>query len=190
MMPLRHESKQPKPEGQGEQGVKARSITEAQPDAENRQFLEQFEEGRQSLVASFFYAAARAGESDPEAIVCHVRQTVYARAAKRAMAHDEAGLRREQQVRDEVIRALQSAPEQALAFAQHVLEWEALPPAERQKQKVERAGHYRAQYLAKQSATEAQIGYLRALGYTGPDPESKQAASEAIEALKAGRARR
>jgi hypothetical protein len=65
-------------------------------------------------------------------------------------------------------------------------EYEALPREARERLKAGRGEEHRRAYFARQPATEKQVAYCRALGWTGP-VESKAHASEIIERLKLAR---
>jgi hypothetical protein len=83
-----------------------------------------------------------------------------------------------------VLDALPNDRAGALAFAQAVIDFERLPYEARQRVKAERAAPYLEQAMRGKPVTERQVAFLRTLGYTGPQPEDRAAASTLIDRLK------
>jgi hypothetical protein len=82
-----------------------------------------------------------------------------------------------------VWQALQTAPQEAYAYAQSVLDWEHLPHAERERQKQERGRHFQQQYMAQLPVTPQQQAFLQRLGYAGEPPANRAEASTLIDGL-------
>ena len=72
----------------------------------------------------------------------------------------------------------------AMAYAMHVIDYEALPKEARQRVKAERTFSYLKEAMRGKDVTPAQQAYLRALGYAGPAPADQAAASSLIDQLK------
>ena len=77
---------------------------------------------------------------------------------------------------------------EAFPFAQWALDWEALSPAEKERQKAAKGEQYRRAYMEQQPPTARQIAYLEVLGYRG-EITSRQHASQLIGQLKRRSAR-
>jgi hypothetical protein len=86
-----------------------------------------------------------------------------------------------------VWQALQAAPLEAYVYAQSVLDWEALPRAERERQKQERGRHFQQQHMAQLPVTPQQHAVLRTLGHTGELPANRADASTLIDGLLSAR---
>jgi hypothetical protein len=147
-----------------------------------RAWLEHFSPQKRSGVANLFHWGARhAGHTTPERLWLHVWQTA---------------VRRQQWGRDAVTTAhlallldrLQTDRAGALAYAASVLAYEALPADARQRIKVERAFAYLKASMAGKEPTQAQISYLRSLGYGSEPPADRAEASTLIDHLKRGEA--
>jgi hypothetical protein len=82
--------------------------------------------------------------------------------------------------------ALVADPEGASTYAAEVLARKNLPPGEYDRLKEERAAMYRKEWMSKQPVTEKQLTLLAHLGFSGPAPESRLAASAAIASLLHG----
>jgi len=78
---------------------------------------------------------------------------------------------------------------EALEFAAEVIRRENLPEAERQKLKEERAAAGRRAWMETQPPSDAQLRYLKALGYEG-EVRSKGHASGLIDGIRAARGQR
>jgi hypothetical protein len=141
-----------------------------------RIWLERFAAARRSGVANHFHNAARTGCSTPEAIVNQVRQTVHRRLQWASDHVDLDHLRT-------VLNAIQEDRPGALAYAAAVIAYEQLPYEARQRVKAERATPYLQEAMRARPVTEKQTAYLRALRYTGPQPEDRAAASALIDQL-------
>lgn len=55
------------------------------------------------------------------------------------------------------------------------------------EEKATRAEHFRRQAMANQPPTPQQLGFLRQLDYTGPEPANRLQAHDAIDVLLQGR---
>ncbi|GBG92398.1 hypothetical protein CBR_g55305 [Chara braunii] len=75
----------------------------------------------------------------------------------------------------------------ALAFAEHVISFEKLPPEERALLQIERQEHFQQlnveRAMASAAPTSKQVAYLRSLGCTA-EPATKLEASELIGRYK------
>jgi hypothetical protein len=85
-----------------------------------------------------------------------------------------------------VLEQLQSDAALALHYARTVITYERLPYDARQRVKAERATPYLLEAMRGKPVTDKQGMLLRALGYVGPQPEDRAAASALITHLKRG----
>jgi len=85
-----------------------------------------------------------------------------------------------------VLEQLQGDPAPALHYAETVIAYEHLPYDARQRVKAERATPYLLEAMRGKPVTDKQRTLLRALGYMGPQPEDRAAASALIHHLKRG----
>ena len=139
-----------------------------------RAWLAQFPDQRRSTIATWFHGAVRTGAQTPHAVCSAVWQTVQ----RRLQGASELASR---QFLQGVLDILQRTPQEALAYAQSVLDYERLPYHERQQMKARRAFAYLKAGMQDKPATEAQHGLLRRLGYEGALPQDRAAASELID---------
>src|SRR6266567_9210867 len=141
----------------------------SEPDT-SRAWLEHFQAPRRSAIANWFHYAVRNGAVTPEAVIYQIQQTVQRRlqwvSAQKDAVHVEA-----------VLDALRTDRSGALAYAAAIIAYEQLPYEARQRVKAERAASYLQEAMRGQPITEKQAAYLRALGYTGPTPDDRAAAS-------------
>ena len=72
-----------------------------------------------------------------------------------------------------------------MAFAAWAIAWEALPPAEKERQKAAKSEPHRQTWMQQQPPTEKQRSYLLAFGYHG-EITSKAHASELIDRIRRG----
>jgi hypothetical protein len=142
-----------------------------------RTWLDVFAPARRSQIANWFHFAVRSGCPTPEAVFAHVTQELHHRL--RYALRDPERITYMQAV----LSCLTTDRAGALTYAQHVLEYEALPPAARTRLKAQKSQPYQQQAMAVQPPTVKQLAFLQALGYHGPVPENRLAASEAIEHL-------
>ncbi len=145
-------------------------------------FLDRFEQPVKSTIANLFLRPVRAGAAHyPRAVLAEVLRELHERRARAA-----AGGWRETLELTEMIYATIAAHEkEAIAFGAWALEWEALPPEERERRKRQRGDQYRTAYMDRQPATERQVEYLRRMGYAGPI-DSKAHASSLIDIYTRG----
>jgi hypothetical protein len=141
-----------------------------------RAWLEHFPANRRSTIANWFHYAVRGGATTPNAVVHQVQQTVQHRLqwARDAVAETHLHTVRE---------ALQTERAGALAYAASVIAYEQLPYDARQRVKAARATSYLQEAMRGKPVTEKQTVLLRLLGYTGPQPEDRAAASALIDRL-------
>jgi hypothetical protein len=132
---------------------------------------------RRSPLANWFHFSARSGATTPHAVCSGVWQTVQRRL-------QWASTPETRQFLQSVLDMLQTHQAEALAYAQHVLTYEALPYEQRQRVKAQRALQYLKTSMRSKPATEAQARYLRSLGYTGELPTDRGQASALIDALQ------
>jgi hypothetical protein len=147
-----------------------------------RGWLEQWPALRRGLISDLFHFAVRQGASTPALVVNAVK-----RALRRRLQYATPPLNTTNQTLQHVWQSLQVAPQEAHAYAQTVLDWEALPYAERQQRKAERGTHYQQARMATLPVTDKQFNLLRSLGYTGEPPANRAAASTLIEKLHSER---
>ena len=145
-----------------------------------RAWLEHFPASRRSGIATLFHYAVRAGHTTPAAVIHPVRHALQRRQQWPSAPTEEAHLRA-------VLETLQTDRAGALAYAESVIAWEHLPYAERERQKQERAQHFRQQYMAAQPVTDKQLRCLQSLGYVGETPANRADASALIDGLLSAR---
>lgn len=146
---------------------------------DSRVWLEQFPAPRRSAIANWYHHAVRNGACAPAAVVHQVQQTLQRRLQWAREPTDTAHPHT-------VLKALQADHAGALAYAASVIAYECMPADARQQVKAERAVPYLQEAMRGQPVTEKQAAYLRALGYTGPHPEDRAAASALIDRFKRG----
>ncbi len=148
----------------------------------SKAFLERFEQPVKSTIANLFLRPVRAGTAHyPRAVLAEVLRELQARRARAA-----AGGWRETLELTEMIYATIAAHEkEAIAFGAWALEWEALPPEERERRKRDRGEQYRTAHMDRQAPTDKQVEYLRRMGYDGPI-DSKAFASSLIDCYTRG----
>lgn len=147
--------------------------------ADPRAWLEHFPAPRRSGVANWFHYAVRAGHTTLAAVVFQVEQTVLRRLQWASAHTDTAHLRT-------VLEALQADRAGALAYAANVIAYEQLPYDVRQRVNAARATPYLQEAMRGKPVTEKQTALLRTLGYTGPQPDDRAAASALIDRLTQG----
>jgi len=144
--------------------------------ADPRAWLEHLPANRRSAIANLFHHAVRGGHTTPATVVHQVQQEVHRR---RQWASDHVDLEHLQTV----LNAIEEDRTGAIAYAAAVIAYEQLPYDARQRVKAERAIPYLQEAMRGQPVTEKQTAYLRALRYTGPQPEDRAAASALIDQL-------
>ena len=159
------------------------SSTNGAPDADattdQRIFLDSFPPARRSYVANTFLHAVRAGARTPEQVLAAVEAELR---AVHIRAQRWGGVDTIDRTKD-IYAALNEHHDDALAFAAWAISWEALPPAERERQKQAKGEAHRRAWMEQQPATEKQVAYVRALGFTG-EVTSKAHASQLIDQLR------
>ena len=146
------------------------------PDA--RAWLTHFPPERRSAVANWFHMSVRSGVPVPAAVLVAVEATVQRRLWWcKDLDDDWLHL---------VIARLQDDRGGAMVYAQSVIDYEQLPPEVKQRIKAERSFAYLRDIMRGKAVTSAQLSYLRALGYLGPAPHDRAAASQLIDTLKKG----
>ena len=143
----------------------------------SRVWLEHFPAAKRSGVANLFHQAVRQGHRHPWRILLAVRQAVRQRLGWAHPPERRAHL-------EHILTTLTTDPTGATQYAAAVLAWESLPAEERDLRKAARAREYQREHMRAQAPTEKQIGYLRNLGYGGPPPTDRLAASELIDSLQ------
>ncbi len=148
---------------------------------EGKALLERFPNARRSYIANTFLYAVRAGARTPSKVLADVEHAL----SETAIRSRRWGFTETVERTEEVYSVLNEFHDEALAFAAWAIAWEALPAAERQRQKQAKGAPHRQAYMAQQPATDKQVAYIRSLGYHGP-VTSKAHASTLIEQLKRG----
>jgi hypothetical protein len=151
------------------------------PTEDGRALLERFPNARRSYVANTVLYAVRAGALTPAEVLATVEHEL-SETAKRSRRW---GFSETVERTEAVYSVLNEFHDEALAFAAWAIRWEALPPAERERQKKAKGAPHRQAYMEQQPATSKQVDYIRALGFHGP-VTSKAHASSLIEQLKRG----
>jgi hypothetical protein len=144
--------------------------------ADPRAWLQNFPAARRSAISNWFYYAVRGGHTTPAAVIHQVQQEIQRRLQWARDTETEAHLHIVQE-------ALQTDRAGALAYAESIIAYEQLPYEVRQRIKAERAAPYLEQAMRRKPVTERQTAFLRALGYVGPQPEDRAAASALIDRL-------
>lgn len=83
---------------------------------------------------------------------------------------------------DTIIYCFEHFPEEACDYIGYYLWWESLSPAEKQAEREPQRLAAVANHQRQHPASEKQMAYLRALGYSGP-VASRKHASDIIEAI-------
>jgi hypothetical protein len=148
---------------------------------DGRALLERFPNARRSYVANTFLYSVRSGARTPAKVLADVEHEL-SETAKRSRRW---GFTDTVERTEEVYAILNEFHDEALAFAAWAIRWEALPPAERERQKQAKGAPHRQAYMEQQPATDKQVSYIRSLGYHGA-VTSKAHASTLIEQLKRG----
>jgi len=147
------------------------------PDAPDpRAFLHHFEPARRSGIANWFHQAVRDGGRTPAQVCSHVWQLVARRQQSASDAETATLLA-------QVLGVLRTRQQEALAYAEHVLHYEALPYEARQRVKAERSKTFIAAAMQGKPVTELQVALLRRLGWAGTVPQDRAAASRLIDEL-------
>ena len=146
------------------------------PGPDPRAWLEHLPAPKRSSVANWFHYAVRNGASTPPAVCSAVWQTVQ----QRLQWSSELPTR---QFLQGVLDTLRATQQDALTYAQHVIDYERLPYEARQRVKAERTFAYLKDAMHGKPATPAQLSYLGALGYRGEPPTDRAQASALIDAL-------
>jgi hypothetical protein len=148
-------------------------------DDPRRKFLERFPTTQCGHIMNMFLLPIRQGVSEPAEIVRRVEHSFLQRECNGVRYRDLVAQQRARWVLD----GLSAYPDEALALAGWAVEYEALPPAERERLKLERGADHRRDWMSRQEPTPKQLAYIRALGFTGR-VESRQHAADLIESLK------
>jgi hypothetical protein len=148
---------------------------------DGRGLLERFTPNRRSYVANTFLYAVRSGARTPAKVLADVEHQLSetARRSRRWGFTDTI------ERTESIYSILNEYHDEALAFAQWCISYEALPPGEKARRKAEKGAPHRQAWMEQQPATEKQVAYIRSLGYEGP-VTSKAHASSLIEQLKRG----
>lgn len=140
----------------------------------SRALLEHFPQPRRSAIANLFLNEVRRGAGEtPEQVRVAVMMELtdrLRRAANYQWADEYTRVA-------EFIRILHAHEPAARQYAQWALDWESLPPEERERQKGERSAQHLSAAMDRQPPTEKQVGYLRKMGYDGPIDSKAHAAA-------------
>ena len=142
-----------------------------------RAWLERCPAARRGTVANWFHSAVRGGARIDVAVLAAVRTTIEQRLHARYPHTWEVSELRELRQR------LTTEQADALAYAQHVIHYEALPRDAQLRIKAARAAGYWDAVRYTQPATPKQLNYLAILGHRAAEPLSKAEASDLIDAL-------
>jgi len=145
-------------------------------DPSDRRFLAHFEPRQRGNIANLFLDPVRRGETEPHRIVSAVRYDLLKQVIRWKRWRNHDGIARNEQIVD----LIDAHFDEAVDYARWAIWWESLSDPEKRRIRAER-------WMSTQLATDKQVKYLRALGYTG-EIESKLQASEWIDKLlKEGR---
>jgi hypothetical protein len=148
-------------------------------DRTTRRWLEQWPITRRSLISNLFHSAVRAGATTPDLIIHAVQAELH-----RRLQYVQPPLNATDEALHGVLQSLQTAPSEAYPYVQTVLDWEALPYDERQRQKQAPGRHFQQQYMATLPVTGPQLRYLHSLHYVGEVPANRFKASKLIAMLR------
>ncbi len=151
------------------------------PTEDGRALLERFSSTRRSYVSNTFLYSVRSGARTPAKVLADVEHEL----SETAIRSRRWGFSDTIERTESIYSILNEFHDEALAFAAWAIAWEALPPAERERQKAAKGAIHKQAYMEQQPATDKQVAYIRALGYEGP-VTSKAHASTLIEQLKRG----
>ena len=162
--------------------IKLHTVSDSDEPAQDQSadFLDHFPLLQRGVIKNSFHHAIRVGERTPDGVVRWVERWFLARLDRGARFRDGVAQEKARAILD----ALASHPEEALALAEEVLAYEALPEEERRRLKEARGEEHRLAWMEQQEPTSKQVAYCRALGYRGVI-ESRRHASEIIDRLKA-----
>jgi hypothetical protein len=144
-------------------------------------FRQRFPTTMRSHVTNIFLDTVRAGATTPGMVVVSVAATVIGRLQRAHREDNMADVSKFSRMQ----RLLEDHAEEASAFADWAMAWEAMPQAEKDAQKVLREKAYQRRFMASREATAKQLSCLQALGYSGPI-ESRLHASRLIAAIRQG----
>ena len=159
--------------------------------AADRKLLDYFPQNEKSTIANLYLAQVRSGKPTTPEVVHRLALAALRERWGRAIAYSrqpwanrDAEMGRAERLAEQLgILTRQVAA--GIAYGAWALAWEALSPAERERQKQgDSAQHIRA-HMDREPATEPQTSHLRTLGYTGPI-ESKGHASSLIDVYHRG----
>ena len=139
----------------------------------SRAWLNRIAAGRRSATANWFHHAARAGATPPQAVCSGVWQTVQRRLEWASTPDTREFLQG-------ILDLLKSHQDEAMMYAQSVLDYEALPYEQRQQVKARRALNF---VMGGKPTTEKQASLIRSKGYTGAIPADWADASALIDRL-------
>ncbi len=159
--------------------------------AADRRFLDFFPPSEKSTIANLYLAQVRSGQATTPEAVHRLALAALRQRWGQAIAysrqpwgnHDTEMARAEHLAEQLGILTRQATA--GIAYGAWALEWESLPPAERERRKNSNSAQYVRSSMDREPATEAQTSHLRKLGYTGPI-ETKGHASSLIDVYHRG----
>jgi len=161
------------------------------PVVADRKLLDFFEQHYKSTLTNRFLSQVRNGKAaTADAVYALVLEDLRERWAwtiehSRQPWAEQAHWMAEAAALAEHLGTLTRQREAGIAFGQWALDWDALPPEERERQKRSRSAEHIRHHMDREAPTEKQVAYLRGRGYTGPI-ESKGHASSLIDVLMRG----
>lgn len=150
--------------------------SEAGPRQNPRAWLDHFPPERRSTIANWFHHGVRNGARTPQAVCSAVWQTVQQRL------HWSSDLANRQFLQG-ALDTLRATQQEALAYAQSVLEYERLPYEARQQVKAQRTLAALKLGMRGKPTTEAQYGLCTPAG-DGELPADRAEASALIDQLQ------
>ncbi len=169
-------------------GQEANGVPQVQA---SRDFLELLPQPQRGTVANVFLNQVRANPhliaatAVPSARASTVFILVHEALRGRCRRARAGGQYDELAKVGEWLALLDRHPDEALAYAQWCLDYEALPREERERRKRDRGEQYRTAHMDRQAPTDKQVEYLRRMGYDGPI-DSKAFASSLIDCYTRG----
>lgn len=136
-----------------------------------RLYLSYFPHPQRSGAANHLLEAVRAGCDEPNQVVGFALE----RARYKSQWSDYARL---------FLVMAELDTDAIFAGARWALWWETLSPTEKAAYRRPQQERAIQAWMETQAPTEKQVAYLRALGYTGPEPSSRAEASRLIESHK------
>ena len=158
------------------------------PNNLDRRFLDHFPQEQRSTVANMFLGVVRSDSAKGETHTATlVRDDARAEGAYRLQTAFRYGDTQAIAKWQGILSVLARWPDEAWAYAQWCLDYEAMPYEERQRLKAEHMQEAREMAMAAKPVTEKQAAFIRSLGGDPATVTTAREASQLIDRLKSGR---